>query len=338
MKARMETDTELVPLLVVRGAAAAIDYYVRALGAEVLERYEHGPGRHVSHAELRGLGARFAVTEEARAWNSDAPPSLGGSPVVLQLSVTNAEALVAKMLEQGAMLVFPLQEFIGERMARVRDPFGHLWLVRQRVEALSTEEIQRQRDELFAHFAGQGPLEEGSSVRASGTRAQGEIHLVIGPVGAGKSTHALALGRRHGAARLTLDDWMTRLFQADRPSRGVMGWYVERAARACEQIWWTALEIARAGTGVVLEIGLLTREARRALYRRIDDAGLILRVHVLDAPRSVRRERVEERNRSRGETFSMLVPPDVFELASDLWESPDPDECEGRDVTFVRTG
>jgi predicted kinase len=138
--------------------------------------------------------------------------------------------------------------------------------------------------------------------------------------------------------RLTLDDFMTRLFRPDRPSHGVMDWYVERAARASEQIWSTALEIVGTGTSVVLELGLLTRDARRKLYGRADDAGLSLCVWFLDAPRAVRRERVEERNRSRGQTFSMLVPAEVFELASDLWEPPDPGECEGRDVTFVRTG
>lgn len=49
----MKQNQELVPLLVVRGAARAIDYYVQVLGATVLERYEHGPEKHVSHAEER---------------------------------------------------------------------------------------------------------------------------------------------------------------------------------------------------------------------------------------------------------------------------------------------
>jgi hypothetical protein len=52
---------------------------------------------------------------------------------------------------------------------------------------------------------------------------------------------------------------------------------------------------------------------------------------------TVRRERVMERNRARGSTFSMVVPPAIFELASDLWEPLDPSECEGRDVRLLRT-
>jgi PhnB protein len=150
----MQNQQDLVPLLVVRHAREAIDYYVRALGAKILVCYEHGPTRHVSHAELAVGRAVFSLTEEARAWNSDAPPSLGGSPVVLKLAVEDADATVESLVEHGATVIFPAQDVFGERMARVRDPFGHLWILGQVIENLSHEEIQQQRDELFARFAG----------------------------------------------------------------------------------------------------------------------------------------------------------------------------------------
>jgi len=351
----METTPELVPLLVVQGAARAIDFYVRALGAKVLARYEHGPGRHVGHADLALGDALFAVTEEVRSWNSDAPPSLGGSPVVLQLFVTDAEATVTSMGDAGATIVFPVEELFGERMARVRDPFGHLWILRQRVEELSVDEIQRRRDELFARFANQAvpaPTKEiprvgdaaasrqgriGSADPISAVRSGPRIHLVIGPVGAGKSTYSSGLAREHAAIRLTLDEWMSRLMSPDRPDTGVMEWYVARAARCIDQIWSVAVTVLELGTGVILEIGLLKQSEREAFYQRVADAGFDLTIHALDASRDVRRQRVNERNHARGSTFSMVVPPAVFELASDLWEPLDPVECESRDVRFIRT-
>jgi uncharacterized glyoxalase superfamily protein PhnB len=134
----------LVPLLVVRDAARAIDFYIRALGATEVARCTRGAA--VAHADLVLGPARFSVTEEARAWNSDAPPSLGGSPVVLQLAVPDVEAAFERLRAAGAAVVFPLVEFCGERMARVGDPFGHLWIVSQRIEELSPEEVQRRRD------------------------------------------------------------------------------------------------------------------------------------------------------------------------------------------------
>lgn len=164
-----------------------------------------------------------------------------------------------------------------------------------------------------------------------------QIHLVVGPVGAGKSTFANELCREHGAMRLTLDDWMTELFRPDRPDVGVMEWYVERTARCIEQIWKVTQSALDAGTNVVLEIGLIQRRDRSAFFARVDSARVEMVVHVLDAPRDVRRERVERRNAERGATFSMEVPSHIFELASDLWEPPTPRECEGRDVRFVST-
>lgn len=163
----------------------------------------------------------------------------------------------------------------------------------------------------------------------------GHIHLVVGPVGAGKSTFARRRCREHGGVRLTLDEWMTTLFSDDRPEVGVAEWYVERAARCVEQIWRVAGGVIRAGTDVVLEIGLILRRDREALYVRAEASGVGLTVYVLDAPRRLRRERVERRNRERGATFSMEVPPHIFERASDLWEPLDEAECEGRDVRFV---
>lgn len=136
----------LAPLLVVRDAARAIGFYIEALGATERARYVDKRTGTISHADLVVGDVAFSVTEEARAWNSDAPPSLGGSPVVLQLGVVDVDAAFERACTAGATVVFPLMELCGERMARIRDPFGHLWLLSQRLENLSAEEIQKRRD------------------------------------------------------------------------------------------------------------------------------------------------------------------------------------------------
>ena len=136
----------LVPLLVVRDAAGAIDFYARALGARELVRYMNRSRDAVSHADLAIGEVIVSLTEEAPAWNSDSPSSLGGSPVVLQHWVADVDAAFERMRAAGATVVFPMVEFCGERMARLRDPYGHLWLLTQRIEELSPEEIQQRRD------------------------------------------------------------------------------------------------------------------------------------------------------------------------------------------------
>lgn len=162
------------------------------------------------------------------------------------------------------------------------------------------------------------------------------LHLIIGPVGAGKSTFARQLAREHRAVRLILDDWMATLFGADeRPAVGRIEWYVERTHRCLDQIWKLTEGLVAVDTNVVLELGLIRSEDRERFYARVDQAGFGLTVYVLDAPRAVRRERVLRRNVEKGETFAMEVPPDFFELASDLWQPPAADECDERDVRFV---
>ncbi|PRC90623.1 AAA family ATPase [Solimicrobium silvestre] len=163
------------------------------------------------------------------------------------------------------------------------------------------------------------------------------IHLVIGPVGAGKSTFALQLGQDNNAIRLNLDDWMAELFRPDRPDINVMEWYIARTKRCIEQIWKITLNLIGTGADVVLEIGLIQQRDREALYARIDEHGIDLAIYVLDAPRDIRRKRVCQRNAEKGETFSMEVPMQIFELASDMWEPPTEAERSSRSMYFLVT-
>lgn len=179
----------------------------------------------------------------------------------------------------------------------------------------------------------------GSIVAADGEASQaprGCIRWLLGPVGSGKSTLAARLADRHEAQHHDLDAWMG-LFRPDRPEEGLMEWYRERAARCVGMIRLLALRDVELGRDVVLELGLVRRAEREAFLADLKRAGLDveaeLEVHVVDAPREVRRERVRRRNHERGATFSMVVPDAIFELASSSWE-PVADELTG--VRVVR--
>lgn len=163
------------------------------------------------------------------------------------------------------------------------------------------------------------------------------IHLLIGPVGAGKTTFARALAAERRALRIDLDDWMATLFRPDRPAEGLVEWYVERVDRCIAQIWRMATEAVAARIEVVLEIGLIRRAEREAFYARVEAAHIPLSVYLLDAPRAVRRARVQRRNVDEGPTFSMVVPPAIFEFASDRWEPPDDAERLTRAIRAVES-
>jgi predicted kinase len=117
-----------------------------------------------------------------------------------------------------------------------------------------------------------------------------------------------------------------RLFGDDpRPAEGVMSWYLERRERCRGLLWDVGLGALRCGIDVFLELGLVQRVEREAYYERARTEDLALAVHVLDAPRAIRRERVMNRNRSPG-AHTQMVPLEFFERASDAWEPPLPSE------------
>jgi uncharacterized glyoxalase superfamily protein PhnB len=65
----------------------------------------------------------------------------------MHLHVDNADALIDRAVKAGATLVMaPQDQFYGERGGRVRDPFGHEWLIGHEIEKVSYEEMQRRWD------------------------------------------------------------------------------------------------------------------------------------------------------------------------------------------------
>lgn len=152
------------------------------------------------------------------------------------------------------------------------------------------------------------------------------MQLLIGPVGAGKSTYARRLVARSPAVFLDLDTWMVRLFGADpRPAQDVLAWYLERRERCRELLWDTAASVMDAGGDVVLELGLVGAAERQAFYERVTTGEYALTISLIDAAREVRRQRVLQRNADAG-PHTQVVPPAFFEQASDAWEPPDADE------------
>lgn len=161
-----------------------------------------------------------------------------------------------------------------------------------------------------------------------------QIHFIEGPVGAGKSTYARAVAAKGGFAHIALDEWFVRLFSPDRPQENFVRWYTERKDRLLTLILDHAGLILATGNDVALELGLIQRAPRQAMFRQLRQEGVHFTVHVLDAPLDIRRERVQRRNVERGVTFSMVVPDHIFEAASAMWEPPDELELDEFEFAF----
>ncbi|KYF64866.1 VOC family protein [Sorangium cellulosum] len=131
------------PYLSTRNAAEAIGFYERAFGARAASRIEMPDGR-LGHAELSIGRARFFLSDEYPDLGAVGPQTLGGTSVSVVVYVEDVDALVAQAAAAGATIERPPQDQPhGDRMAWIRDPYGHRWGVASRIEAVSPEEMQK---------------------------------------------------------------------------------------------------------------------------------------------------------------------------------------------------
>jgi PhnB protein len=125
--------TAVIPHLVVDDAAAALEFYKKALGAEEVMRLPAEDGKRLMHSEIRlgeaSIYVRDAFPEYCPAGGADgSPKSLGGTAVTLHLQVENCDAAVKQATDAGATIVMPpADQFWGDRYGVVTDPYGHAW-------------------------------------------------------------------------------------------------------------------------------------------------------------------------------------------------------------------
>ena len=132
----------ITPQLVVKGVAAAIEWYTKALGAHELLRNTAPDGVSIMHSELLLGDSRFFVVDEFPG-SAVSPLSLGGSPVTLHLYVEEVDALFDRAVGAGAQVLMPVaDQFWGDRYGIVTDPFGHRWSIASRIEDLSPKALQ----------------------------------------------------------------------------------------------------------------------------------------------------------------------------------------------------
>jgi PhnB protein len=139
-----------IPSLSVDGAAAALDFYERALGAQVQGRMD-GPDGKVAHALVQ-IGDSFVMLADAFPQSSCRPPTeLGATSVSVFLYVEDVDAVVEQAVDAGATLTMPVDNmFWGDRYGRIKDPFGHEWEIATHVEDVEPDEMERRGREAMA--------------------------------------------------------------------------------------------------------------------------------------------------------------------------------------------
>ena len=141
---------QITPHLVVQGAERAAAFYRDAFGAEELSRIPTPDGRLMS-VQLRIGDSHMHLADEFPELGVLAPPAIGGTPVVLALDVTDAEAVFAQAVAAGAQVRQPLADtFWGDLHGQLEDPFGHRWNVGQHLRDVPHDEIVAAATRMFA--------------------------------------------------------------------------------------------------------------------------------------------------------------------------------------------
>ncbi len=130
------------PYLIVKNAAAAIDFYIKAFGAKERLRMTDKNNR-VGHAEIEIGDSCVMMADEHPEIGAYSPAHYGGSPVSLMVYVTDCDAVYAQALKAGAKSERePKDQFYGDRSAGVIDPFGFKWYIGTHIKDISKEELE----------------------------------------------------------------------------------------------------------------------------------------------------------------------------------------------------
>jgi PhnB protein len=133
----------VTPYLILSGARDAIAFYQKALGAEEVMCMAD-PGGKVHHAEIRIGDSRIMLADEHPEIQALSPKTIGGSPVSIHLYVEDVDAAVDRAVEAGAKLIRPVaDQFYGDRVGGIEDPFGYRWFIATHKEDLTTDEIRQ---------------------------------------------------------------------------------------------------------------------------------------------------------------------------------------------------
>jgi PhnB protein len=127
-------------ILTVDDAAKAIDFYKQAFGATEISRLPMGD--KIGHAELQIGDTRIMLNDEFPENGNLGPKARGGSPVGLIIYTEDVDTAFKRAIDAGGTQTMPVaNQFWGDRMGGLTDPFGHKWSIATHVEDVPESEF-----------------------------------------------------------------------------------------------------------------------------------------------------------------------------------------------------
>lgn len=136
----------ITPYLMVTDAEKALEFYQKAFDAKLITRTNTTSG-NIGHCELQIGDSRFMFS--GPGFMPVAAPSTSSS---LLIYVPNVDEFFKHALAAGASEVHAVEnQFYGDRMGTLKDPFGHLWHIGTHIEDVSQDETQKRALEKWKH-------------------------------------------------------------------------------------------------------------------------------------------------------------------------------------------
>jgi PhnB protein len=140
----------VIPYLTVDDGKGAIEFYKRAFGATERSSMP-GPDGRIAHAELLIGDALIMLSDPFPQFAARTPKELGDTTVVLFFYAEDVDAVVKTAADAGATITMePEDQFWGDRLGQVTDPFGHVWQIATHVEDVTPEEMEARGREAMA--------------------------------------------------------------------------------------------------------------------------------------------------------------------------------------------
>lgn len=153
------------------------------------------------------------------------------------------------------------------------------------------------------------------------------LHLLCGKIAAGKSTLSSKLMAAPNTILVSEDSWLAALYGEQMQS---VADYVACSGKLKNALTPHLVSLLRNGLSVVLDFPANTLANRQWMKTVIDQAGVDNRLHYLDVPDDVCRERLRARNSSG--THDFAATDAQFDLITRYFVAPD--ESEG--FTIIR--
>ena len=138
----------VTPYLIVDGADAAIRFYEKAFGATEVMRMPMGD--RIAHAEIKIGDSHVMLADENPDQGHLGPTSRGGATGSLMIYLPDVDAVFARAVAAGATAQqAPTDQFWGDRMGSLKDPFGHQWSLATHTEDVAPDEMEHRMAEAF---------------------------------------------------------------------------------------------------------------------------------------------------------------------------------------------